>query len=164
MVSPEQLQSYVRGNVLKTGEEVLWQGRSIAPTDAKRKYLGDYPSTVISGYLLTLIALFTLLTLPATWVSFFAVLVGAWFAGGPFRLAKRLKHTFHFITNQRVMVVRVGQRVRINDIPVSSHLQAQPHDEHLSWANDKKPVLAFEFCSDIEGAIRTFEQMKKTYP
>jgi len=162
MVGPEQLQAYVRGNVLKRDEEVQWQGRSIAPTDRRRKYLGDHPSTVLSGYGLMLIGLFTLMALHATWISFFAVLIGAWFAGAPFRLARRLKNTFHFITSERVLIVQVGQRVRTQELGLSDAVTVMPFQEHLQWSSEGKPRLVFEFCSDCDGALRAFEQMRKT--
>lgn len=153
MIGPEQLQSYVRGNVLTQGESLLWQGRGKPPSTLKFRWIGERPGLISMGWLLALLsALAFALDAPLS-LTLPAALVGLWLAGAGLRDAKHLSRSFYFITDQRAFRVEVGQRVKISEQPQSALRQAQLQNQDLVLSYQNGSTLSFRYTTDADGGL-----------
>ncbi len=165
MVGPEQLQSYVRGNVLNPNEELLWQGRGKPPTTLKFRWLGERPQFIALGWIGFLFAALAFALNAPLAVTLPVALVGLWFAGGALRDSKHLSRSFYFITDQRAFRVEVGQRVKIDERPHDDLHQAEHGIKGATLSYSSQPELSFRYTTDAERAVQTAQkQIRKPNP
>lgn len=131
MAADQRVLSHIRNEVLEPGEDLLWQGR---PSVRAAVRIGFRWFAVGVWLILSVAAFFALLvvmgfvplilflmhedTSPWFWVLWFGgflyfLLYGLWGFTGPLRYARRARRTIYFITNQRVLIVTAGWRMRV---------------------------------------------------
>lgn len=110
------VETYVRENILITGEDIVWRGRPVQGRPTKRALPRLLFGLVFVAFAVFWTAgayteggLFGLLGLPF-------IAIGVWFATSPMREKKRAANTYYAVTTERALIIEMGSNVRTTSI------------------------------------------------